>query len=61
MITYLASSLPVLVLVTLTFAIAFGGIVVYALHIKGEVHAEFSHGKTVLRIDARDKRNTKRL
>jgi hypothetical protein len=61
MINYLESSLPFLVFVLLTIIIVFGGLVFYALRIKGDVFAELSHGKTVFRFDARDRRNTKRL
>jgi hypothetical protein len=60
MITYLASGLPVFAIIALTIVIVGGGLVFYALHIKGDVFAELSHGKTSLKIDARDRRNTKR-
>jgi hypothetical protein len=46
MFDYLASSIPVLVVVALTIIIVFGGLVFYALRIKGDVFAELSHGKT---------------
>jgi hypothetical protein len=61
MITYLESSLPFLAFVLLTIIIVFGGLVFYALRIKGDVFAELSHGKTAFRFDARDRRNRKRL
>ncbi len=60
MITYLASGLPVFALIALSIVIVFGGLVFYALRSKGDVVAELSHGKTSLKIDARDRRNTKR-
>jgi hypothetical protein len=61
MFTHLASGLPVVAFVALTIIIVFGGLVFYALRIKGDVFAELSHGKTTFRFDARDRRNTKRL
>jgi hypothetical protein len=61
MVTYFASGLPVFAFVAMTVVIVGGGLIFYALRIKGDVHAEFSHGKTVLRIDARGRRSTKRL
>jgi hypothetical protein len=59
MITYFTSSLPVLALLILIIILVFGGLVFYALHTKGDVFAELSHGKTAFRFDARDRRNTK--
>lgn len=61
MITYLTSGLPVFAFIALTIVIIGGGLVFYALHIKGDVFAELSHGKTCLKINARDRRNPKRL
>jgi hypothetical protein len=61
MINYIASSLPVVAFVALTIVLVFAGLVFYALRIKGDVFAELSHGKTTLRFDARDRRNTTRL
>jgi hypothetical protein len=59
MVTYLTSGLPAFAFVALAIIAVGGGLVFYALRIKGDVHAEFSHGKTTLRIDARDRRNTR--
>jgi hypothetical protein len=61
MVNYLESSLPFLIFVVLTVAFVFGGLVFYALRNKGDVCAELSIGKTALRFDAKDKRNTRRL
>jgi hypothetical protein len=61
MITYFASSIPVVGFAVLTIIIIFGGLVFYALRTKGDVFAELLFGKTVFRFDARDRRNTKRL
>jgi hypothetical protein len=61
MINYIASSLPVVAFVVLIIVLVFAGLVLYALRNKGDVFAELSHGKTTLRFDARDRRNTTRL
>lgn len=61
MISYITSSLPVFAFVILTVIIVFGGLVLYALRIKGDVFAELLIGKTAFRFDAKDKRNTSRL
>jgi Ni,Fe-hydrogenase I cytochrome b subunit len=61
MINYIASSVPVVAIVLLIIVLVFAGLVFYALRIKGDVFAELSHGKTILRFDARDRRNLKRL
>ena len=61
MVTYIESSLPFLIIVVLTIIVVFGGLLFYALRIKGDVFAELSHGKTAFRFDARDKRNSRRL
>jgi hypothetical protein len=57
MIGSLASSLPAFTLVVLTVIIVVGILIFYALRTKGDVFAELSHGKTTIRIDARDRRN----
>jgi uncharacterized membrane protein YobD (UPF0266 family) len=57
----LVSGLPALALVVLTIVIVFGILIFYALRVKGDVFAELSHGKTTLRIDARDRQRRKRL
>ena len=61
MIASLASSLPALALVVLTFVVVGGILIFYALRTKGDVFAELSHGKTTLRINARDRRNRRKL
>ncbi len=61
MINYLESSLPFIAFVVLTIILVFGGLVFYALRIKGDVFAELSHGKTTLKFDAKDRRNTKKF
>jgi hypothetical protein len=63
MIAYLTSGIPVIAVLALVIVIVavIGGLIFYALRNKGDVFAELSHGKTTFRIDARDRRNTKRL
>jgi hypothetical protein len=61
MIASLASSLPALALVVLTFVVVGGILIFYALRTKGDVFAELSHRKTTLRINARDRRNRRKL
>ena len=61
MIASLASSLPALALVVLTFVVVGGILIFYALRTKVDVFAELSHGKTTLRINARDRRNRRKL
>jgi hypothetical protein len=52
----LFASLPVFGWAFIVIAIVYGILVWYALRHKGDVSAELTHGKTTLRIDARDKR-----
>jgi hypothetical protein len=37
-------------------AVVAGGLVLYALRIKGDVSAEISHGTTTFRLEAKDRR-----
>jgi hypothetical protein len=60
MVAYIESSLPLIVFAALTIIIVFGGLVFYALRIKGDVFAELSHGKTTFKFDAKDRRNPKK-
>jgi hypothetical protein len=60
MVAYLTSGLPVIAFVALVVVIVSGGLIFYALRNKGDVFAELSHGKTVFRIDAKDRPNTKK-
>lgn len=61
MVTYIESSLPLFAFLALTVVIVFGGLVFYALRIKGDVFAELSHGKTTFKFDAKDRRLRRRL
>ena len=61
MVAYLTSGIPVIAFVALVIAAIGGGLIFYALRNKGDVFAELSHGKTTFRIDARDRRNSKKL
>jgi hypothetical protein len=60
MVSYLTSGLPFVALAALVIVVLCAGLIFYALRNKGDVFAELTHGKTTLRIDARDRRNTKR-
>jgi hypothetical protein len=60
MIASFVSSIPAFALVALAIVIVGGILILYALCIKGDVFAELSHGKTTLRIDARDRRNRRK-
>jgi hypothetical protein len=57
MIASLTADLPTIVFAALTVVIVCAILIFYALRVKGDVFAELSHGKTTLRIDARDRRN----
>lgn len=57
----LAFSLPALALIVVTFVLVAGVLILYALRNKGDVFAELSHGKTTLRIDAKDRRTETKL
>jgi hypothetical protein len=46
--------------IVLTIVIVFVILTIYALRTKGDVSAELSHGKTTLRIDARDRRGQRK-
>jgi len=61
MVAYLTSGIPVIAFVALVITVIGGGLIFYALRNKGDVFAELSHGKTTFRIDARDRRNSKKL
>lgn len=52
----IASYLPIAALGALLLVV---GLICYALKIKGDVFAELTHGKTTIRIDARDRRHTR--
>ena len=60
MIASLVSSLSAFEQVALAFVVIGGILVFYALRIKGDVSAELSHGKTTLKIDAKDRRGRRR-
>jgi hypothetical protein len=61
MIASFASSLPAFALIALIFVIVGAGIMVcYALCIKGDVFAELSHGKTTFRLNAKDRRQSRK-
>lgn len=53
----LAAIPPAFALVALLFVIISGLLICYALRIKGDVSAELSHGKTTLKIHAKDRRH----
>jgi hypothetical protein len=55
MMAYLTSGIPLIAFVALVVVIVSGGLIFYALRNKGDVFAELSHGKTVFRIDAKDR------
>jgi hypothetical protein len=40
-------------------ALIFGVLVWYALRVKGDVRAVFSHGKTVLELEAKERKSTR--
>jgi hypothetical protein len=40
--------------------LVFGGLVWYALRIKGDVRAVFSHGKTVLELEAKERQSARK-
>jgi hypothetical protein len=61
MVSYLTSSIPLVALTAMVIAVLFASLIFYALRNKGDVCAELTHGKTRLRIDARDRRDTKKL
>ena len=61
MIASLASSLPAFAFVVLAIVLVAGILIFCALRMKGDVFAELSHGKTTFRIDARDRRNRRKL
>lgn len=48
-------SLPVFWIALTIFVIVLGGLVFYALHSKGDVSAEFSHGLMSLKLEAKDR------
>jgi hypothetical protein len=41
-------------LIFVSLVLIFGGLVWYALRVKGDVRAVFSHGKTVLELEAKE-------
>jgi hypothetical protein len=59
MISYLASSISAFALTTVVIVVVGGILVFYALHSKGDVFAELTHGNTTLRLNARDRRDSK--
>lgn len=49
--------------IALFFAIVFliaGALVWYALHTKGDVRAEVSHGRTVFKLEAKERKSDRR-
>jgi hypothetical protein len=43
-----------------TAFLIFGGLVWYALRVKGDVRAVFSHGKTVLELEAKERQSRRK-
>jgi len=60
MLTSLVSELHLVALSFVAVVIVFALLVLYALRNKGDVCAEITHGRTVLRFNARDKRGKSR-
>lgn len=58
MIASLTSGLPFLGLAIMAIVIVGGILVLVALHTKGDVIAELSHGKTMFKINAKDRRES---
>jgi hypothetical protein len=54
----LTSAVPALAYIVLAMVFVSGFLIYFALRNKGDVFAELTHGKTTLRIDARDRRTT---
>jgi hypothetical protein len=52
---------PSFAFVVLTIVAVGAFLIFYALRNKGDVFAELTHGKTTLRIDARDRKTRRRL
>jgi hypothetical protein len=61
MIASFASSLPAFAFLVLAIVLVAAILIFCALRLKGDVFAELSHGKTTFRIDARDRRNRRKL
>ena len=60
MIGPIALALPVAAWIVLgTVLLVCGGLVLYALYRKGDVRAEFSHGSTIFKLEAKDRRTIK--
>jgi hypothetical protein len=59
MIASLSSGLSTLALALFIIVIAGVVLIFYALRTKGDVSAELSHGRTIFKIDARDRRSKK--
>jgi hypothetical protein len=55
------SAMPLNIAIILAFLVLiFGGLVWYALRVKGDVRAVFSHGKTVLELEAKERNSTRK-
>ena len=61
MIASIASTLPTFAFIVLAIVLVAGILIFCALRMKGDVLAELSRGKTTFRIDARDRRNRRKL
>jgi len=49
-----------LVLYFVIFLLVTGGLVWYALYQKGDVRAELSHGRTILKLEAKERKSDRR-
>jgi len=46
------------IVVLVSLVLVFGGLVWYALRTKGDVQAVFSHGRTVLKLEVKERSST---
>jgi hypothetical protein len=58
-LTTLPISSDIVFFVAIVFLIA-GGLVWYALYTKGDVRAEVSHGRTVFKLEAKERKSDRR-
>lgn len=55
------STTPLNIAIIFAFVVLiFGGLVWYALRVKGDVRAVLSHGKTVLELEAKERNSTRK-
>jgi hypothetical protein len=52
-------AVPVSLAIVAVFLFVVGGLVFYALRVKGDVRAEFSHGSTMFRLEAKSRATAK--